>query len=135
MGNDYYEAPTDSDRQRNGDPPLGIGAGTVIDGAIIDKNCRIGCNCRIVNEHGLGEHRRGPVRHDPRRNRGDPQGIVLPDNWTLRPVAANAPGPGRERVQLCRLCFSITLRLSDGGRLPRICETKPSRILKCEMRT
>ena len=39
----------------NGDPPLGVGEGSHIEGAIIDKNCRIGRNVRIVNERGL-EH-------------------------------------------------------------------------------
>lgn len=36
-----------------GAPPLGIGKGTVIENAIIDKNVRIGQRCRIVNERGL----------------------------------------------------------------------------------
>ena len=28
-------------------PPIGVGADTVIEGAIVDKNCRIGCGVRI----------------------------------------------------------------------------------------
>jgi glucose-1-phosphate adenylyltransferase len=36
-----------------GAPPIGVGAGTVIKRAIVDKNCRIGRNVRIVNERGL----------------------------------------------------------------------------------
>ena len=32
--------------------PIGIGDGTRIEGAIVDKNCRIGCNVRICNETG-----------------------------------------------------------------------------------
>ena len=36
-------------------PPVGIGAGTHISTAIIDKNARIGCNVRLVNEAGVRE--------------------------------------------------------------------------------
>jgi glucose-1-phosphate adenylyltransferase len=35
--------------------PVGIGAGTVIEGAIVDRNVRIGRGVRIVNEAGLQE--------------------------------------------------------------------------------
>lgn len=57
MGADYYETP--GDIQRNtaaGIPRIGIGAGTVIEGAIVDKNVRIGENVRIVNDGGHQEH-------------------------------------------------------------------------------
>jgi glucose-1-phosphate adenylyltransferase len=49
MGADFY----DDDGQRSlhpGQPPLGIGSGSHIDGAILDKNCRIGKDVRIINE-------------------------------------------------------------------------------------
>ncbi len=48
MGADYYE--TEADRVENkriGRPDIGIGEGTVIEGAIIDKNARIGRNVSI----------------------------------------------------------------------------------------
>ena len=48
MGADYYE--TDHDRSDNaqlGRPDIGIGAGSIIKGAIIDKNARIGKNVTI----------------------------------------------------------------------------------------
>ncbi len=50
MGVDGYypEAPA-------GAPPVGIGQGSVIRKAIIDKNARIGRNVRIVNESGVAE--------------------------------------------------------------------------------
>ena len=52
MGADNYEAT--AEMQREGQSiPLGIGAGTTIDGAIIDKNCRIGKQVRIANDAGL----------------------------------------------------------------------------------
>jgi glucose-1-phosphate adenylyltransferase len=38
-----------------GSPPVGIGEGTQIENAIIDKNARIGRNVRIVNAGGLEE--------------------------------------------------------------------------------
>jgi glucose-1-phosphate adenylyltransferase len=48
MGADFYESP--EDRAANsaaGRPDVGIAQGTIIKGAIIDKNARIGENCRI----------------------------------------------------------------------------------------
>ena len=65
MGADYYE--TDADRAENrrlGRPDIGIGDGTVIDGAIIDKNARIGRHVHI--------------RHLPDRPDSET------DNWAVR---------------------------------------------------
>ncbi len=48
MGADYYE--TEADREANArtkQPNIGIGGGSIIKKAIIDKNARIGENCRI----------------------------------------------------------------------------------------
>ncbi len=46
MGADYYESP----ENRPSDlPPIGIGAGSRIQGAIVDKNCRIGSGAQVVN--------------------------------------------------------------------------------------
>lgn len=48
MGADYYETPEQRSENRDaGRPDIGIGQGTIIKGAIIDKNARIGQNCRI----------------------------------------------------------------------------------------
>lgn len=47
LGADYFE-PENPDT-----PPMGIGPGCVISQAIIDKNARIGANCRIVNDRGI----------------------------------------------------------------------------------
>jgi glucose-1-phosphate adenylyltransferase len=55
MGADYYE--TDDQRRANeaaGRPNIGIGAGCIVKGAIIDKNARLGPNCRI----GIDERQR-----------------------------------------------------------------------------
>ena len=48
MGADYYETETDrAENQRLGRPDIGIGQGSVIEGAIIDKNARIGRSVHI----------------------------------------------------------------------------------------
>ena len=49
MGADFYEEELPGMSQGSSPPPVGIGRGAVIDGAIVDKNCRIGPNARIVN--------------------------------------------------------------------------------------
>lgn len=49
MGSDYYETEASGARAgREGAPPLGIGENCYIRNAIIDKNARIGANCRIT---------------------------------------------------------------------------------------
>ncbi|MBU0928765.1 MAG: glucose-1-phosphate adenylyltransferase [Spirochaetes bacterium] len=52
MGADYYE--TDVQKRQNAErriPNIGIGRGSIIKGAIIDKNARIGADCRIGIDH------------------------------------------------------------------------------------
>ena len=52
MGADYMEidVPTEP-----GLLPLGIGSGSVVSGAILDKNCRIGTDCKIINTKGINK--------------------------------------------------------------------------------
>jgi len=84
MGNDYYETDKEiADAQTQGIPPLGIGSGAIIDGAIVDKNCRIGRDVKIVNSKKVDktdELHFGMIR----------DGVVviskktqLDDHWTL----------------------------------------------------
>nr|WP_236618610.1 glucose-1-phosphate adenylyltransferase [Rhodopirellula sp. UBA1907] len=47
MGADFIEM---RGAARDGKLPVGVGAGSVIQGAILDKNCRVGENVRILNE-------------------------------------------------------------------------------------
>jgi len=48
MGADYYESETEkAENRRKNIPNIGIGGGSIIRRAIIDKNARIGSNCRI----------------------------------------------------------------------------------------
>ena len=56
IGADRFE--TDAEREENrqaGRPDLGIGEGSVIERAILDKDCRIGRNVRLVNQRGVQE--------------------------------------------------------------------------------
>jgi glucose-1-phosphate adenylyltransferase len=56
LGADYYETAEESDRARaQGLPPVGIGADTSIEGAIVDKNARIGQGVRIANSEDVKE--------------------------------------------------------------------------------
>ncbi len=53
MGIDFLENPAgQSSLESSGPPPLGIGANSVIERAIIDKNVRIGRDVRIINQAG-----------------------------------------------------------------------------------
>ena len=54
MGADYYETVEECVNVA-GCLPIGLGAGTTVRGAIIDKNARIGANCVITNAAGVTE--------------------------------------------------------------------------------
>ena len=54
MGNDYYETLADIEQDRqHGLPQLGVGNRCQIQNAIIDKNCRIGDDVRIIGNPSL----------------------------------------------------------------------------------
>lgn len=82
MGAAYFNSERPAEVET--DIPLGIGEGTVIDGAIIDLDCRIGKNVRIVNkreridtslDHPICVIRDGiPILIKK---------SILPDGWTL----------------------------------------------------
>lgn len=56
MGADYYESEKTFPRPLGPNyPPIGVGPGSVIHKAIIDKNTRIGNNCQLVNKEGVFE--------------------------------------------------------------------------------
>jgi glucose-1-phosphate adenylyltransferase len=86
LGNDFYEAPDDvAAAAGRGLPPVGIGEGTIIEGAIVDKNVRIGCRTRIVNEHGwetTADSDRFTVRDGVAVV---PKDAVVPDGWIPEP--------------------------------------------------
>jgi glucose-1-phosphate adenylyltransferase len=65
MGADFFDE--DQRRAQNGGlPHLGIGSGSHIEGAILDKNCRLGKHVRIVNEQHV-------------ENRGDDEACIIRD--------------------------------------------------------
>ncbi|MCU0357814.1 MAG: hypothetical protein MUE95_09550, partial [Cyclobacteriaceae bacterium] len=47
MGNDYYETLAEI-AAKPGEIPMGVGEGCHIENAILDKNCRIGNNVKII---------------------------------------------------------------------------------------
>jgi len=56
MGADYYQTLEDMRKDlQSGVPRVGIGEGSVIRRAIIDKNARIGTNTRLLNDAGVVE--------------------------------------------------------------------------------
>lgn len=82
MGADYYKQP--DDRSADADrPPTGIGAGSVIDTCIVDKNCHIGKNVTVRLPEGFPKD----GEHGPLTIRDGiiviPKGTVLPDGWSF----------------------------------------------------
>ena len=86
MGADEYESPAElAAAEQRGAPPIGIGENSLIDGAIIDKNVRIGRNVEIVNTSRCDSAdiseacaiRDGVVVVE--------KGGSLPDGWKLQP--------------------------------------------------
>jgi glucose-1-phosphate adenylyltransferase len=56
MGSDYYESPAQrAQALESGKVPLGIGANSTIQRAIVDKNARIGRNVKIANQGRVDE--------------------------------------------------------------------------------
>lgn len=54
MGADYMQSSAERDADiAEGRIPIGIGSGSTISGAILDKNCRIGKNVYVKNERGV----------------------------------------------------------------------------------
>jgi glucose-1-phosphate adenylyltransferase len=86
LGNDLYESADGlAAEAARGLPPLGIGDGSIIEGAIVDKNVRIGRRTRIVNEHGwetTADSDRFTVRDGVAVV---PKDAVVPDGWIPEP--------------------------------------------------
>jgi glucose-1-phosphate adenylyltransferase len=54
MGADYYQTIEEMHTDMGtGVPRVGVGEGTIIKKAIIDKNARIGSNARLLNDGGV----------------------------------------------------------------------------------
>ena len=84
MGNDFYEA---ADQQTPGPsgsrPPLGVGEGSRIYRAIIDKNCRVGRNVHLLNERRLQSSDETPFGIVCDGIMVVPKDTTLPDGWTM----------------------------------------------------
>ncbi|MBV9959117.1 MAG: glucose-1-phosphate adenylyltransferase [Acidobacteria bacterium] len=80
MGADYYQG---LEQMRSdiaeGLPRIGVGEGSIIRRAIIDKNARIGSNVRLINAEGV-EHADGPDGSYYIRDRI----IIVPKNATVK---------------------------------------------------
>ncbi len=84
MGNDFYEASEQiAAGKSNGYPPLGVGQGTRIEGAIIDKNCRIGRNVQVINRQGIDATDETPYGMVRDGVVVVPKETTLPDGWEL----------------------------------------------------
>jgi glucose-1-phosphate adenylyltransferase len=87
MGNDYFETLDQLlANEEKGVPAVGIGNGCHIEHAIIDKNCRIGNNVRIIGGNHLAntEHELYTVKDEiivVKKN------AVVPDGFTIGEVA------------------------------------------------
>ncbi len=88
MGADFYETDDEKERLVSANfPAIGIGSKSFIDGAIIDKNVRVGKGVNISNPKGLEEtsldHLQCSIRD------GLPviiKGAVLPDGWNTKQI-------------------------------------------------
>lgn len=80
MGADFYQCADElATEHREGLPPIGIGDGSVLDGVIVDKNCRIGRKVEVVNTRPLAGDDTSVVVQD-----GIivvPKGTTLKDGW------------------------------------------------------
>ncbi len=86
MGNDEYESAAEmAQADADGIPRQGIGAGTTISGAIVDKNCRIGRNVRVANDRRIESTEDTPLESLEAVIRDRivcvQRGAILKDNW------------------------------------------------------
>lgn len=84
MGADFYQTTGEFDHDsNNGTPPLGIGEGSYVERAIIDKNCRIGRRVRIVNDENVQDSDETPCGMIRDGIIVIPKNAVLPDDWSM----------------------------------------------------
>jgi glucose-1-phosphate adenylyltransferase len=84
MGADFYETPEHLGEDAAADlPPIGIGAGSIIEGAIVDKNCRIGPSARVINHAGIEDGGAGDFCAIRDGILVVEKSAVLPENWSI----------------------------------------------------
>jgi glucose-1-phosphate adenylyltransferase len=82
MGADYYETP--DQLASNGGasrPPIGIGDGSVVENAIVDKNCHIGQGVQVIGDPRQIERICGPNWDMLDGIMVIPKNAILPDGW------------------------------------------------------
>jgi glucose-1-phosphate adenylyltransferase len=82
MGSDYYDSPSKRSRPENLDIPLGIGRGTRIENAIVDKNVRIGEGC-ILSPAGKPSEVDHPLYYIREGILVIPKGAAIPNNTVI----------------------------------------------------
>lgn len=83
LGAAFYESLEEIERAHaRGLPPLGIGEGSQVQRAIVDKNARIGAGVRILNEAGE-THKDGPGYHIRDGIVVIPKDAVIPDGTVI----------------------------------------------------
>ena len=85
IGSDGFETEADrAENAKNGRPDLNVGDGTVIANAILDKDCRVGKGCRLVNESRKQELN-GPMGAYYIRDgiMCIPRGAIIPDGTVV----------------------------------------------------
>ena len=84
MGCDSYETETDKALNlRQGVPPMGIGDYSVIENAIVDKDCRIGKRVLILNQQGVVDAEEKPYGMIRDGVICIQKEAVIPDGWGL----------------------------------------------------
>jgi glucose-1-phosphate adenylyltransferase len=82
MGADFYDTPQEAQASAaRGEPPVGIGENSVIEGAIIDKNACIGRNVRVTNSRGLDTSEETSQAMIADGIVVVQKGAILPDGW------------------------------------------------------
>jgi len=82
MGVDFYETPEQLSADREaGRPPIGVGDGTVIENAIVDKNCHIGAGAQVVGDPRQMERLVADCYEMLDGILVVPKNTVLPDGW------------------------------------------------------
>jgi glucose-1-phosphate adenylyltransferase len=92
FGNDLPDSGEEG--PRSSEDAVSIGSGSVIDGAIVDKNARIGRNSRIINERQMVDSE----EIDGRAMIRDGVSVVfkdatLPDGWSLQEKVSSRETP------------------------------------------
>lgn len=82
MGADFFEHEAEVEHFE-GSVPLGIGAGSYIENAIIDKNCRIGKNVRIFNKQDVENAAENEYCQVVDGIVVVQKGNVIPDGWKM----------------------------------------------------